>query len=397
MNTRLLLPLTALVAGALACAFPAVTLQPPSAAPTTAPSQNAPVTTGAATTTNTTSTTSASVPSVAVQTTATEEQALIDLYARVNPAVVSIRVSYADGTGAQGSGFLYDTGGHIVTNQHVVDGAQFVEVDFPGGLKTEGKVVGTDADTDLAVIKVEQVPDGVSPLTLADSNDVQVGQSAVAIGNPFGEAGSMSLGIISGKGRTLSDNRSNQSTGHYTSADLLQTDAPINPGNSGGPLLNLSGQVIGINRAIATESGSGSGVGYAIPSNAVSEIVPALISSGHFTYPYLGLSSAPELTLQSAQQLGLAQTDGAYVVSVVANGPAAKAGLKGDTATARDGQLRGDGDLIVAVDGQPVHVFADLIGYLDYNKRPGDSVTLTVLRQNQRVDLTVTLGERPQS
>lgn len=386
MNNRILLPLTALVAGALACAFPAVSLpQTASPAPTAAPIAN------------TASTTHASVPSVAVQTTSTEQQALIDLYARVNPAVVSIRVSLGDGTGAQGSGFLFDASGHIVTNQHVVDGAQFIEVDFPSGLKVEGKVIGVDADTDLAVIKVDQVPEGVQPLSLADSSAVQVGQTAVAIGNPFGEAGSMSLGIVSGTGRSLSDNRSSQSGSHFTSADIIQTDAPINPGNSGGPLLNLNGQVIGINRAIATENGAGSGVGYAIPSNAVSEIVPVLISSGRFTYPYLGLSSGPEITLQAAQTLGLSQTDGVYVVAVVNGGPADKAGLQADTATTRDTTFRGDGDLIVAVDGQPVHVFADLIGYLDYHKRPGDSVTLTVLRKSGRVDLTVILAERPQS
>ena len=386
MNRRLLFPLTAILATSLACGLPGATLPriststPPTAAPASVGSTNA------------------GAPAVTIQsTTATEQQALIDLYARVSPSVVSIKVNYADGSGAQGSGFVYDSSGHIVTNQHVVDGAQFIEVDFPGGLKVQGKTIGVDADTDLAVIKVDQVPQGVEPLALADSSAVQIGQSAIAIGNPYGEAGSMSLGIISGKDRSLSDNRTNPSGSHFTSADILQTDAPINPGNSGGPLLDLSGRVIGINRAIATENGAGSGVGYAIPANAVAEIVPVLIRDGHFTYPYFGMSSAPEITLQAARALGLQQTDGVYVASVVPGGPAAAAGVKGDSATANDTHLRGDGDLIIAVDGQAVHTFGDLISYVDYHKHPGDTVTLTVLRKAGQTDLTVTLGARPEN
>lgn len=207
----------------------------------------------------------------------------------------------------------------------------------------------------------------------------------------------MSLGIISGKDRSLSDNRSSQLGSHFTSADILQTEVPINPGNSGGPLHDLSGQVIGINRAIATENGAGSGVGYAIPSNAVAEIVPVLIRDGHFTYPYFGMSSAPEITLQVARLLGLQQTDGVYVASVVAGGPAAQAGLRGDRATSNDTQLHSDADLIIAVDGQTVHTFGDLISYIDYHKHPGDTVRLTVLRHSERVDLTITLGTRPEN
>ncbi len=384
MKARLLLPLTALLIGAMACSLP--TALAPQNSPTAAPVV-APIT----------GTNNTTAPAANVTTnilTSSEEQALVDLYTRVNPAVVSIQVSFG-AEGAQGSGFLYDAEGHIITNQHVVEGAQFIEVDFPSGLKTEGRVVGVDTDADLAVIKVEQVPEGVTPLPLADSNAVQVGQRAVAIGNPFGESGSMTLGIVSGKGRSLSDNRSGQSNSRFTSPDIIQTDAPINPGNSGGPLLNMSGEVIGINRAIATETGAGSGVGYAIPSNTVRQIVPYLIADGRFTYPYFGMSSGPEISLQAAQELGLSQASGVYVVSVVPGGPAEQAGLQGDTATTRDTSFQGDGDLIIAIDGQPVNIFEDLISYINYNKRPGDTVVLTVLRKNERVDLTVTLGERP--
>ena len=384
-NPRLFLPTAALLVGALACALPNPVTQQP--LPTAAAPIAAPVT-------NNTNTTAPVTNNIL---TSSEEQALIDLYTRVSPAVVSIQVNLGIDA-AQGSGFLYDAEGHIVTNQHVVEGAQFIEVDFPSGLKTEGKVVGVDTDADLAVIKINEVPEGVAPLPLADSNSVQIGQRAIAIGNPFGEAGSMTLGIVSGKGRSLSDNRTSTQTGsHFTSPDIIQTDAPINPGNSGGPLLNMNGEVIGINRAIATETGSGSGVGYAVPSNAVRQIVPVLIAEGRFVYPYFGMSSGPEITLQAAQELGLAQPSGVYVVSVVAGGPAETAGLRGDTATTRDTAYRGDGDLIVAIDGQPVNVFEDLISYINYNKRPGDTVTLTVLRKTDRVDLTVTLGERPQN
>ncbi|MBL8096142.1 MAG: trypsin-like peptidase domain-containing protein [Anaerolineales bacterium] len=385
MNPRLLLPTTALLAGALACALPNPLTQQrtPTAAPVSAP------------VTTTTDTTTAPATNVTTNIlTSSEEQALISLYDQVNPAVVSIQVSYGL-EGSQGSGFLYDTEGHIVTNQHVVEGAQFIEVDFPSGLKTEGKVVGVDTDADLAVIKVEQVPEGITPLPLADSDAVQVGQRAIAIGNPFGESGSMTLGIVSGKGRSLSDNRTGQTASRFTSPDIIQTDAPINPGNSGGPLLNMSGEVIGINRAIATETGAGSGVGYAIPSNTVRQIVPYLITEGRFTYPYFGMSSGPEISLQAAEELGLSQASGVYVVGVVPGGPAEQGGLRGDSATDRDTSYQGDGDLIVAIDGQPVNIFEDLISYINYNKRPGDTVVLTVLRRTERVDLTITLGERP--
>lgn len=388
MKARLLIPTTALVAAAMACSFPANPTAP-RGVPTAAPVVAAPVA-------NTANVTAPPANVTNNILTSSEEQALIDLYTRVNPSVVSIQVSFGV-EGAQGSGFLYDADGHIVTNQHVVEGAQFIEVDFPSGLKTEGKVVGVDTDADLAVIKVDQVPDGVTPLPLADSNAVQVGQRAIAIGNPFGESGSMTLGIVSGKGRSLSDNRSGASGSRFTSPDIIQTDAPINPGNSGGPLLNMNGEVIGINRAIASETGSGSGVGYAVPSNAVRQIVPLLISEGSFTYPYFGMSAGPEISLQAAKELGLAQAEGVYVVSVVPDGPSAQAGLRGDSATEGDTRFRGDGDLIIAIDGQPVNVFEDLIAYINYNKRPGDPVTLTVLRGNDRTDLTVTLGERPKN
>jgi len=341
-----------------------------------------------------------------------EEEALVALYQHANPAVASIIVlENISGSGvpanhplavAQGSGFLYDGDGHIVTNQHVVDGAQSIEVDFASGLKTHAKVVGVDPDSDLAVIKVDEVPQGVTPLPLGDSEAVKIGERAIAIGNPFGEAGTMTLGIISGVGRTLEGNRAAPGGQNaFTAPDILQTDAPINPGNSGGPLLNLSGEVIGLNRAIAVDNSRGrgnavgSGVGYAIASNTIKQIVPFLIKDGKFVYPYLGITSPPDISLDMKEQLGLSQTNGTYVTTVIPGGPADKAGLRPDSAPESSAQFKGDGDLIVAVDGRDVRVFADLMSYLINHTRPGQEITLTVLRKGETLNVKVALGERP--
>jgi 2-alkenal reductase len=330
-----------------------------------------------------------------------EEEALIALYQRVSPAVVAILVNSDAGNG-QGSGFLYDTEGHIVTNQHVVEGASDIEVNFPSGLKTRGRVVGVDPDSDLAVVKVDEIPAGVQPLPLGDSEALKVGQRAIAIGNPFGEAGTMTLGIISGLGRTLSSNRAAQGGGLFTAPDIIQTDAPINPGNSGGPLLNLSGEVIGLNRAIAidpeSDNRSNSGVGYSIASNTIKQIVPYLIREGKFVYPYLGISSAPEISLAAQEEWGLPQASGTYVTNVIAGGPAAQGGVQPDSSTSCasfGGDCRGDGDLIVGVDGREVRNLGELMSYLINNKRPGDEVTLTVFRNGEQREVKVVLGERP--
>ncbi|MDW8327770.1 MAG: trypsin-like peptidase domain-containing protein [Anaerolineales bacterium] len=325
-----------------------------------------------------------------VTITSSEEEALIALYERANPAVVSLRVTTQNNDIGQGSGFLYDTEGHIVTNQHVVEGATLIEVDFASGLKVRGTVVGVDIDSDLAVVKVDRLPEGVQPLPLGDSDLVKVGQRAIAIGNPFGRAGTMTVGVISGLGRLLAPDIS--SGRQFSAPDIIQTDAPINPGNSGGPLLNLAGEVIGVNRAISTESGVNSGVGYAIASNTVRQIVPYLIRDGRFVYPFLGISARSELPLSLIEELNLPQTTGAYVVEVTAGGPSERAGLRGDSGGRT---LAGDGDLIIAIDGQPVKDFEDLMSYLINRTRPGQTVTLTVIRQGQQLDVRVVLGERP--
>ncbi len=318
------------------------------------------------------------------------ETSLINIYQRVNPAVVHIRVftGSADfniplGTG---SGFLYDNEGHIVTNNHVVTDGDSFEVVFDDGTRVEATIVGTDVDSDLAVIKAENVPEGVVPVVLGDSSAVQVGEFVAAIGNPFDETGSMSVGIVSGLGRTLLSQRVTEDGGRYSLPQVIQTDAAINPGNSGGPLLNMDGQVIGVNSAILTETGVNSGVGYTIPVNAVKRVVPALIAEGQYVYPFIGIRMLTlDITLQN--ELELSQTAGAYITDVSPDTPAEDAGLIGAEGPG--------GDLIVAIDGQPITTSDDLISYLVFETIAGQTVDLTVVRDGQEINLPLTLGERP--
>ena len=327
---------------------------------------------------------------------APEEGSLAALYQQVIPGVVAIKT----GT-ALGSGFVFDGKGHVITNQHVVDGVSQVEVDFASGYKAYGTVIGTDTDADVAVIKVDAPAEEIHPLAIGDSSILQVGQSVVAIGNPFGLSGTMTLGIISGLGRTQFAHQASGG-GFYSTADIIQTDAAINPGNSGGPLFNLNGEVIGINQSIRTDNinqvtgnAINSGVGFSISINIVKRIAPVLISNGKYEYPYLGISSDSNMSLAEIEALGLKTYTGAYVISVTPGGPADQAGIKaGTTLTSIDG-LNAGGDIITAFDGQPVHNFDDLLALLTTNKSPGDTVVLTILRDGQQIDVTVTLGTRP--
>jgi len=337
----------------------------------------------------------------AIQLPPSSQNELVSLYQRVSPGVVSISVSTDQGN-ALGSGFVYDGQGHVVTNYHVIEGASDLEVDFPSGFKAHGKVVGTDLDSDVAVIKVDNVPaDQLHPLPLGDSSKLQVGQTVIAIGNPFGLAGTMTTGIVSAMGRTLESMRQTPGGQLFSAGDLIQTDAAINPGNSGGPLLNTAGEVIGINRAIRTNSSiaggepSNSGIGFAVSINIVKRVVPVLLESGQYDYPYLGITSQEELTLVDQEALGLPQATGAYVTEVVPGGPADKAGMRGGTNPTDVQGLNAGGDLIIAVDGRPVRVFGDLLSYLMNNKSPGEQVVLTILRDNQQKEVTLTLEKRP--
>ncbi len=329
-----------------------------------------------------------------------ESELQVALYQRVSPGVVSIQVETAAG-GGQGSGFVYDTEGHIITNFHVVDGATNLEVDFPSGYKALAEVVGTDKDSDIAVIKVDAPASDLFPLPLGDSDQIRVGQSVIAIGNPFGLDGTMTTGIVSALGRTLDSMHQSSDGSVYTAGDIIQTDAAINPGNSGGPLLNLNGEVIGINRAIRTsgttlggEAGN-IGIGFAISINIAKLVVPEIIKDGKYDYPYMGLSSLPSMSLSTQKILDLPQSVGAYVVSVVPDGPADKAGiLVGTSKTDVQGLFKG-GDLITAIDGRSIMTFGDLLKYLINNKKPGDTITLTILRNGSTKEIELKLGSRP--
>jgi 2-alkenal reductase len=328
------------------------------------------------------------------------ESSLISVYDRVNPGIVAIQVLTDQGE-ALGSGFVYDTDGHIVTNYHVVEGASDLEVDFPSGIKTRGTVIGTDLDSDLAVIKVIMDADQLIPVPLGDSDTVKPGQFVIAIGNPFGLTGTMTVGIVSAVGRTLDSIRETADGTPYTAGDIIQTDAAINPGNSGGPLLNLNGELIGVNRAIRTDTQSSSGeptnsgIGFAVSGNIVKRVVPSLINEGRYDYPYIGLSSLPDLNLMISEALGIKETSGAYVTSVVTDGPADRAGIIPGTQTTSIRGLYGGGDLIIAVDGKPIQVFGDLLAYLMSHKSPGDEITLTIIRNDEQMEVPVVLEKRP--
>ncbi len=314
------------------------------------------------------------------------QAALTAVYQQANPAVVYIIVPPF----SSGTGFVFDGAGHIVTNNHVIEGGDTFEVVFSSGDRLAAEIVGSDVDSDLAVLKVDALPGGVTPLPLGDGEMLQVGQLVVAIGNPFGEEGSMSMGIISALGRSLPSQRLLESGSSYSLPEVIQTDAPINPGNSGGPLLNLLGEVVGVNSAIATATGTNSGVGYAIPVEAVKRIVPNLIERGSYDYPYMGAAFANELSLNDMETFGLSQTRGAYVLNVTPGSPAAQAGL-----IAADPNSGRGGDLVIALDDQPVSEFSDLNAYLVFHTSPGQTIQITVLRNGEEQVLPLTLASRP--
>ncbi len=329
-----------------------------------------------------------------------QQDALVQLYEQVSPGIVAIQATTLSG-GSLGSGFVFDGQGHIVTNFHVVEGATQVEVDFMSGYKVFGTVIGTDLDSDLAVIKLDAPPEELHPLPLGDSSILRVGQTVVAIGNPFGLSGTMTVGIISALGRTLDSAHTSPDGNFFTAGDIIQTDAAINPGNSGGPLINLNGEVIGVNRAIRTtaftETGEpvNSGIGFAISVNIIRRVVPVLIELGKYDYPYLGISSMDDMSLDMINALGLTSFTGAYVTSVTPNSPADLAGiLAGDQQTNVQGIFAG-GDLIIAADGQTIHRFDDLLAYLITNKAPGEVIVLNILRGDLNLDISITLGKRP--
>ncbi len=288
-----------------------------------------------------------------------------------------------------GSGFVYDKLGHIITNNHVVSGAKTVDVRFVDGNIYSANVIGTDPFNDIAVLQIidDYSDEQLNPLPLADSSLLDVGQQVIAIGNPFGLSDTMTTGIISQMGRLLP----NQGSG-YSISNVIQTDAAINPGNSGGPLLNMDGQVIGINTAIQSTTGEFSGIGFAVPSNTIKRILPSLIEKGTYSHPWLGVSGT-SLVPDIAQKLGLAKNyKGVFVTSTIKDGPAAKAGVQ-EASYNINREIKG-GDVIIALDGYKVRDIDDLIIYLSENKNVGDKVVLQINRNGNIIDLTAVLQER---
>jgi len=369
----------------------------------------------------------------------TAGQDLSGLYEQVNPSVVNIQVTkkqavpagampgmegapdifqFFGGPGGQmpgrqgrrqqapqehyehggGSGFVWDDQGHIVTNNHVTEGADKITVTLNDGTTVPAKLVGADKDSDLAVVQVSLPQDRLRPVTVADSTAVKVGQVAVAIGNPFGLEGTMTVGYISALGRLLPVEATTPGAS-YTIPDVIQTDAPINPGNSGGVLCNVAGEVIGVTSAIISPAGASAGIGFAIPSAIVTKVVPVLLKSGHFAHPWLGLSGTT-LGPDTAKAMGLPESQrGALVADVMAGSPAEKAGVRGGNRSLKveDTQTRVGGDVVVKMGDEDIKRFDDIVTYLARHTEVGQTVPMTVLRDKQAVTLNVKLDARPGS
>ncbi len=323
----------------------------------------------------------------------TRDLSLIQIFERTEEGVVQVnvhRISDVLGVNGVGSGFVFDKNGHIITNEHVVENADIVTVTFLDGRSYNAEVVGVDAATDIAVIKVNADPSLLKPLHIGDSSNLKVGMGVAAIGNPFGLSGTMTSGIVSALGRLLP-----QETG-FSIPDVIQTDAAINPGNSGGPLLNSRAEVVGINTAIQSATGEFTGVGFSIPSNTIAKIVPKLIADGAYSHPWVGISGR-DINPALATALNLVDARGFLIVNVVEGSPAEKAGLKGSDETKEvDGvEYPFGGDVILAVDGKIVRQIDDILIHLQRYKSVGDEMVLEVLRDGRVTNFVVELDERP--
>lgn len=330
-----------------------------------------------------------------------QDALLTSLYERTNPAVVYIEVVARQGGDLQplssGSGFLIDSEGHVVTNNHVIEGAEALQVVLAdGSVVRDVELVGRDPYSDLAVIRIRADRDSLMPLELGDSDSLKVGQRVIAIGNPFGLQGTMTSGVVSAVGRTLTSRV--LEGGSFSNPEIIQTDASINPGNSGGPLLDTRGRVMGVNTAIRSGTGINAGVGFAVPVNTVKRIVPQLIDHGAYEYPYLGITSDTRFTVaQLVEPLSLPVGHGALVSAVQPGTAAAEAGLRGGD---REVEVMGysvvvGGDIITAINGEELQTFDELVAYLVRETEVGEEVVLTLFRDDRKIEITVTLGERP--
>ena len=320
---------------------------------------------------------------------------LTEIFERTEESVVQVNIrsdNAINNRGNMGSGFVYKDDGYIITNHHVVDNAERVTITFLDGESYIAKIIGTDADLDIAVLKVEIGSTYLQPIPIGDSSHLKVGEPIAAIGNPFGLSGSMTSGIISQIGRLLP-----QDSG-YSIPDVIQTDAAINPGNSGGPLLNMKGEVVGMNTAIQSATGEFTGVGFAVPSNTIKKVVPVLIRDGIFHHPWMGISGS-DVDPDLAKIRELNSSKGFLIATVIEGSPADTAGLQGVTITKEiDGREYAlDGDIIIKIDDVVVRKISDILIHLQREKSIGDEMIMTVNRDGTMIEAVLVLGERPQN
>jgi putative serine protease PepD len=330
-----------------------------------------------------------------------EEETVIGVYRNASPSVVNITGTVLSQDfffrpvperGGSGSGFFLDDRGYILTNNHVVENAESLEVTLPDKSKLPAKLIGRDPNNDLAVIQIAPGKERLTPLRLGDSDHLQVGQLAIAIGNPFGLDRTVTRGVVSALGRSLRSDTGRQMR------NIIQTDAAINPGNSGGPLLNSRGEVVGINTAIFSPSGGSVGIGFAIPINTAKRLVPQIIARGRVSHPWMGISGV-DITGAVARALNLPAKEGVMIAQVSPNGPAAKAGLRGSQRRTRIGNymVAVGGDILVALDGKKIASVDDLTAYLDDKKKPGDELRIELLRDGKSTTVAIRLGELPEN
>ena len=325
----------------------------------------------------------------------TSNFSLTEIFERTEESVVQVNIrsdNAINNRGNMGSGFVYKDDGYIITNHHVVDNAERVTITFLDGESYIAKIIGTDADLDIAVLKVEIGSTYLQPIPIGDSSNLKVGEPIAAIGNPFGLSGSMTSGIISQIGRLLP-----QDSG-YSIPDVIQTDAAINPGNSGGPLLNMKGEVVGMNTAIQSATGEFTGVGFAVPSNTIKKVVPVLIRDGIFHHPWMGISGS-DVDPDLAKIRELNSSKGFLIATVIEGSPADTAGLQGVTITKEiDGREYAlDGDIIIKIDDVVVRKISDILIHLQREKSIGDELIMTVNRDGTMIEAVLVLGERPQN
>ena len=319
---------------------------------------------------------------------------LVELFEKSEEGVVRIDVdkinSFREGNSV-GSGFVFDLFGNIITNAHVIDNADNITVTFLDGSQYNASIVGMDKFTDIAVINVEEKPDYLHPLEIGDSSTLKVGEPVAAIGNPFGLSGSMTSGIVSQIGRLLPSH----DTG-FSIPNVIQTDAAINPGNSGGPLLNMNGKVMGINTAIQSGTGQSAGIGFAVPSNTISKVVPVLITEGKYSHPWIGISGQ-DINPDLAKIRNLNHSKGFLIVTVIPDSPAEMAGLKGVSEIEKidNKEYPKDGDIIISVDGKEVRKISDILIHLQEEKSVGDEMILGIIRNGEQMDIILTLIVRP--